>query len=58
MYLTLSQAEVLHGEATPLLCFVNVKSGGCQGVEVQDMLRKMLNPYQVFNLDEGGPLPG
>ncbi|XP_072041779.1 diacylglycerol kinase theta-like isoform X2 [Amphiura filiformis] len=50
--------EALHGEATPLLCFVNVKSGGCQGIEVQDMLRKMLNPYQVFNLDEGGPLPG
>lgn len=43
---------------TPLLIFVNVKSGGCQGMELIASFRKLLNPYQVFDLDNGGPLPG
>ncbi|KAF5277357.1 hypothetical protein FQA39_LY06170 [Lamprigera yunnana] len=42
----------------PLLIFVNVKSGGCQGLELISSFRKLLNPYQVFDLDNGGPLPG
>ena len=42
----------------PLLVFVNVKSGGCQGLDLISSFRKLLNPYQVFDLDNGGPLPG
>ncbi|XP_024883380.1 diacylglycerol kinase theta isoform X8 [Temnothorax curvispinosus] len=42
----------------PLLVFVNVKSGGCQGLQLITSFRKLLNPYQVFDLDNGGPLPG
>ncbi|XP_063703643.1 diacylglycerol kinase theta isoform X3 [Culicoides brevitarsis] len=45
-------------EVTPLLVFVNVKSGGCQGLELINSFRKLLNPYQVFDLENGGPLPG
>lgn len=45
-------------ETVPLLVFVNVKSGGCQGLELISSFRKLLNPYQVFDLDNGGPLPG
>ncbi|XP_070208433.1 diacylglycerol kinase theta-like isoform X1 [Littorina saxatilis] len=42
----------------PLMVFVNVKSGGCQGLDLVTSFRKLLNPHQVFNLDNGGPLPG
>ena len=42
----------------PLLVFVNVKSGGCQGLNLITSFRKLLNPHQVFNLENGGPLPG
>ncbi|XP_055331512.1 diacylglycerol kinase theta-like isoform X2 [Paramacrobiotus metropolitanus] len=54
------QAQLLANlkELTPLLVFVNVKSGGCQGMELIASFRKLLNPYQVFDLGNGGPLPG
>lgn len=37
---------------------MNVKSGGCQGLELISAYRKLLNPYQVYDLENGGPLPG
>uniref|UniRef100_A0A0X3PW72 Diacylglycerol kinase n=2 Tax=Schistocephalus solidus TaxID=70667 RepID=A0A0X3PW72_SCHSO len=49
--------RVLEG-TQPLLVFVNVKSGGCQGLELITSFRKLLNPHQVFNLEYGGPLSG
>ncbi|XP_062840795.1 diacylglycerol kinase theta [Trichomycterus rosablanca] len=45
-------------DSCPLLVFVNPKSGGLKGREVLYGLRKLLNPHQVFELTNGGPLPG
>ena len=42
----------------PLLVFVNVKSGGMQGQQLLSSFRKLLNPHQVFDLSNGGPLCG
>jgi diacylglycerol kinase (ATP) len=42
----------------PLLVFVNGKSGGNQGVKLISGFRRHLNPHQVYDLMNGGPLPG
>ncbi|VDL93645.1 unnamed protein product [Schistocephalus solidus] len=50
--------QMIPPDLQPLLVFVNSKSGGCQGIELMTAFRRLLNPFQVFNLDYGGPLPG
>jgi diacylglycerol kinase (ATP) len=52
------QPEVMPPNISPLLVFVNVKSGGQQGAELITNFRHLLNPHQVFDLQNGGPLPG
>ncbi|XP_041608191.1 diacylglycerol kinase theta isoform X3 [Vulpes lagopus] len=54
--------DVLHSklppDCCPLLVFVNPKSGGLKGRDLLCSFRKLLNPHQVFELTNGGPLPG
>lgn len=45
-------------DVEPLLLLVNVKSGGCQGTELITGFRRLLNPFQVFDVLKGGPLVG
>lgn len=45
-------------DVEPLLVLVNVKSGGCQGTELITAFRRLLNPFQVFDVLKGGPLVG
>ncbi|KAF6028330.1 DGKQ [Bugula neritina] len=52
------QPHMLSDKETPLLVFVNTRSGGCQGGQLITGFRKVLNPHQVFDLSNGGPLPG
>ncbi|XP_029702767.1 diacylglycerol kinase theta isoform X1 [Takifugu rubripes] len=52
------QAERLASGVCPLLVFVNPKSGGLKGRELLHSFRKLLNPHQVFDITNGGPLAG
>lgn len=52
------QTHMLSPSVTPLLVLVNVKSGGQQGMDLIRSFRKLLNPHQVYDLMNGGPLPG
>ena len=52
------QPQMIPDNVTPLLTLVNVKSGGQQGMELIRSFRKLLNPHQVYDLMNGGPLPG
>lgn len=40
---------------TPLLVFVNTRSGSQQGLMLKEQLRQLLNPIQVWDLADGGP---
>ena len=52
------QPQAIPLNICPLLVFVNVKSGGQQGADLVTSFRHLLNPHQVFDLQNGGPLPG
>lgn len=43
---------------TPTIAFVNPGSGGQKGKLIYDELSKKLQPYQIFNLKDGGPSKG
>ncbi|XP_029368926.1 diacylglycerol kinase theta [Echeneis naucrates] len=52
------KVDGLGGDVRPLLVFVNQKSGGLKGRELLYSFRKLLNPHQVFDISNGGPLAG
>ena len=43
---------------SPLIVFVNTKSGGHDGVKMMRLMKGLLNPAQVFDLAKKGPAPG
>uniref|UniRef100_A0A8C7P159 Diacylglycerol kinase n=1 Tax=Oncorhynchus mykiss TaxID=8022 RepID=A0A8C7P159_ONCMY len=53
----LHQCDLPKGDS-PLLVFVNPKSGELKGRELLYGFRKLLNPHQVFDMTNGGPLSG
>lgn len=52
------QVQKLAPDICPLLVFVNPKSGGLKGRDLLYSFRKLLNPHQVFDISNGGPLAG
>ncbi|XP_023345984.1 eye-specific diacylglycerol kinase isoform X2 [Eurytemora carolleeae] len=51
----LKPIPVAHG--CPVIVFLNPKSGGNQGEKLMQKFQWLLNPRQVFDLSQSGPLP-
>ncbi|OAF68875.1 hypothetical protein A3Q56_03404 [Intoshia linei] len=49
--------KMIPDDVVPLLVLINVKSGGQQGQDLIKFFRRVLNPHQIFDLMNGGPLP-
>lgn len=49
--------KLIPKEACPIIVFVNGKSGGGQGWKLLTTFKRLLNPYQVVDILDGGPLP-
>lgn len=47
--------EKLLPYSKPIICFINCKSGGNQGKVVLELLSKLLNPYQVYDITKVDP---
>lgn len=47
--------EVSHDSSEVLVCFVNSKSGGNQGLHVLTELKKLLHPIQVVDVSKIDP---
>lgn len=50
--------ETIHPNRSPLIVFVNSKSGDNQGVRFMRRFKQLLNPAQVFDLSVAGPTLG
>jgi diacylglycerol kinase (ATP) len=50
--------EVFDHQQEPILVFINSKSGGRSGGDIINGFSRHLNPLQVFDLSNGGPMPG
>jgi len=49
--------NLIPSSSTPLIVYVNSKSGGGQGQKLLTTFNRLLNPYQVIDITEAGPLP-
>lgn len=52
------EPSLLPEDCVPYLVFVNKKAGGQQGKLVFRTMLSLFNPHQVFDLSQGGPMPG
>lgn len=52
------EPSLLPEGCVPYLVFVNKKAGGQQGKLVLKSMLSLFNPHQVFDLSQGGPMPG